>query len=83
MLVFPERLLDGDLPNRDFLHLYGPGIALGAGRGVTGSFGTSLGAQRAVGYLPAPRRGRSARGRCCDPWGPWVAATGGAIAAAS
>jgi 4-amino-4-deoxy-L-arabinose transferase-like glycosyltransferase len=25
MLVFPERLLAGDLPNRDFLHLYGPG----------------------------------------------------------
>ena len=25
MLVFPERVLDGDVPNRDFLHLYGPG----------------------------------------------------------
>ncbi len=25
MLVFPERLLAGDFPNRDFLHLYGPG----------------------------------------------------------
>jgi hypothetical protein len=25
MLVFPERVLHGDLPNRDFLHLYGPG----------------------------------------------------------
>ena len=25
MLVFPERMLKGDLPNRDFLHLYGPG----------------------------------------------------------
>ena len=25
MLVFPERLLAGDLPHRDFLHLYGPG----------------------------------------------------------
>ena len=24
MLVFPERLLRGDLPNVDFLHLYGP-----------------------------------------------------------
>ncbi|TMB37511.1 MAG: hypothetical protein E6J55_25855, partial [Deltaproteobacteria bacterium] len=23
MLVFPERVLAGDLPNRDFLHLYG------------------------------------------------------------
>lgn len=25
MLAFPERLLAGDMPNRDFLHLYGPG----------------------------------------------------------
>ena len=25
MLVFPERVLHGDLPNKDFLHLYGPG----------------------------------------------------------
>jgi len=25
MLVFPERVLRGDLANRDFLHLYGPG----------------------------------------------------------
>jgi hypothetical protein len=24
MLVFPERVLAGDIPNRDFLHLYGP-----------------------------------------------------------
>lgn len=24
MLVFPERVLAGDVPNRDFLHLYGP-----------------------------------------------------------
>ncbi len=25
MLVFPERVLAGDIPNKDFLHLYGPG----------------------------------------------------------
>ena len=25
MLVFPERILAGDLPHKDFLHLYGPG----------------------------------------------------------
>jgi hypothetical protein len=25
MLVFPERILQGDLPHEDFLHLYGPG----------------------------------------------------------
>ena len=25
MLAFPDRVLAGDVPNRDFLHLYGPG----------------------------------------------------------
>ena len=25
MLVFPEQVLKGFIPNRDFLHLYGPG----------------------------------------------------------
>src|SRR5688572_33175583 len=50
MLVFPERLLAGDLPNRDFLHLYGPG-SLWVLAAVYWTVGTSLGAQRAVGYL--------------------------------
>src|SRR3954471_9169084 len=41
MLVFPERVLHGDIPNLDFLHLYGPGSlwALAAAFKV---FGTSL-----------------------------------------
>ena len=45
MLVFPERVLKGDLPNRDFLHLYGPGSlwALAAAFKV---FGTRLEVQR-------------------------------------
>ena len=25
MLAFPQRVLAGDVPNKDFLHLYGPG----------------------------------------------------------
>ncbi|MCB0977350.1 MAG: hypothetical protein KDB02_07795, partial [Acidimicrobiales bacterium] len=25
MLVFPQEVLRGQIPNRDFLHLYGPG----------------------------------------------------------
>lgn len=79
MLVFPERLLAGDLPNRDFLHLYGPG-SLWVLAGVYWVFGTSLGSQRAVGYLQH-------LGVVCGawsllrPWGPWVSAAGGAIAA--
>jgi hypothetical protein len=50
MLVFPERLLAGDLPHRDFLHLYGPGslwvLAL-----TYWAFGTNLWVQRAVGVV--------------------------------
>ena len=35
MLAFPERMLKGDVPNVDFLHLYGPG-ALDSWRSGTG-----------------------------------------------
>jgi hypothetical protein len=47
MLVFPERVLHGDLANRDFLHLYGPG-SLWVLAGVFKAFGTSLVAERMV-----------------------------------
>jgi hypothetical protein len=50
MLVFPERVLRGDLPNRDFLHLYGPG-SLWVLAGVFKTFGVSLTAERLVGLL--------------------------------
>src|SRR5918995_4705689 len=50
MLVFPERLLNGDLPNRDFLHLYGPG-SLWALAGVFKALGTSLTVERLVALL--------------------------------
>src|SRR6266850_554601 len=50
MLVFPERVLHGDLPNRDFLHLYGPG-SLWALASVYKVFGTSLTAERLVALL--------------------------------
>jgi hypothetical protein len=50
MLVFPELVLEGMVPNRDFLHLYGPGSlwVLAAAYRV---FGTTLEVQRAVGFL--------------------------------
>jgi hypothetical protein len=48
MLVFPEMVLDGLVPNRDFLHLYGPG-SLWVLAGVFEVFGVSLTAQRLVG----------------------------------
>jgi hypothetical protein len=50
MLVFPERVLDGDLPNRDFLHLYGPG-SLWVLAGVFKVLGTSLTVERLVALL--------------------------------
>jgi hypothetical protein len=79
MLVFPERVLEGDLPNRDFLHLYGPG-SLWVLAAVFWVFGVSLGVQRIVGLLQhlGVAFGVFALLR---PWGPWVAGGGGAIAA--
>ncbi len=48
MLVFPELVLHGEIPNRDFLHLYGPGSlwALAAAFKV---FGYSLLTERLFG----------------------------------
>ena len=50
MLVFPERMLAGDVPNVDFLHLYGPG-SLHTLMGWYQLFGTTLGSQRSFGLL--------------------------------
>lgn len=50
MLVFPQRLLAGDLPNQDFLHLYGPG-GLHVLAGWYEAFGYSLESQRVFGML--------------------------------
>jgi hypothetical protein len=50
MLVFPERVLKGDLPSRDFLHLYGPG-GLWALAGWFWVFGTNLISERMFGLL--------------------------------
>lgn len=49
MLVFPELVMRGDLPNRDFLHLYGPG-SLWVLAGVFKAFGVSLVAERLVAF---------------------------------
>jgi hypothetical protein len=45
MLVFPERVLHGDVPNRDFLYLYGPG-SLWSLAATYKVFGVSLWSQR-------------------------------------
>jgi 4-amino-4-deoxy-L-arabinose transferase-like glycosyltransferase len=50
MIIFPERMTKGDLPNRDFLHLYGPG-ALHVLMGWYAAFGHSLESERTFGLL--------------------------------
>ncbi|HZM31152.1 MAG TPA: hypothetical protein VFB77_11715 [Acidimicrobiales bacterium] len=50
MIVFPERLLRGDIPNRDYLHLYGPG-SIWTIAAFFKAFGVSMWTERAVGVL--------------------------------
>lgn len=50
MLAFPQRLLAGDVPHVDFLHLYGPG-SLFVLAGIYELFGDVLEVERTVGML--------------------------------
>ncbi len=50
MLVFPEQILNGNFPHRDFLHLYGPG-SLYTLAGAFKVFGTHLTVERLFGLL--------------------------------
>jgi hypothetical protein len=50
MLVFPKRLLAGDVPNVDYLHLYGP-FSLHVLAGWYTVFGYTLESQRVFGLL--------------------------------
>jgi hypothetical protein len=74
MLVFPEQVLKGAIPNRDFLHLYGPG-SLWALAGVFKVFGVSLINERLFGLAQqlAIVFGVFALAR---PWGRIVAVAG-------
>ena len=79
MLVFPELVLNGKVPNRDFLHLYGPG-GLWVLAAAFKAFGTLLQVERSVGFLQllGVVSGVYAAVR---PWGRWVAVAGAAAAA--
>jgi hypothetical protein len=79
MLTFPEMVLEGRVPNRDFLHLYGPG-SLWVLAAVFAVGGASLAAERVVGYLQHLGVAFGVY-RLLRPWGPWTAAGGGALAA--
>lgn len=50
MLAFPQRVLKGDIPNVDFLHLYGP-FSLHVLAGWYWLFGDTLESQRVFGLL--------------------------------
>ncbi|MFM8382797.1 MAG: hypothetical protein ACKOA6_12515, partial [Actinomycetota bacterium] len=50
MLVFPEMVMNGAVPNVDYLHLYGPG-SLYALAGWFHVVGTSIGAERLFGLM--------------------------------
>lgn len=77
MLYFPEQLLNGKLPNRDFLHLYGPGSidVLALWYRV---FGVSLAAERSFGLLQHLAI-IFALFTLARPWGRWAAAAVGVL----
>ena len=79
MLAFPELVLKGFVPHKDFLHLYGPG-GLWLLAGVYKIVGVTLEAERVVGYL---QQLGVVFGifTVLRPWGRWVAAAGAAVAA--
>jgi hypothetical protein len=78
MLVFPERLLKGDVANVDFLHLYGPG-SLHLLAGVYKVFGTTVDVERTVG-LAYNLAIVAALMVLAHRWGRVTAATAGVVA---
>ncbi|MEO7571119.1 MAG: hypothetical protein ABIX10_01655 [Acidimicrobiales bacterium] len=78
MLTFPEMVMEGRVPNRDFLHLYGPGSLWGLAA-IFAVFGVSLTAERTVGVLQHLAVGFGVQ-RLLRPWGPWISGGGGALA---
>lgn len=77
MLAFPERILRGDYPHRDFLHLYGPG-SLWVLAAVYKVFGVDLTVERLVGLL---QHALVAYGlfAVLRPWGRRVATSGAVV----
>jgi hypothetical protein len=79
MLVFPERLLEGDIPNKDFLHLYGPG-SIWVIAALFKVFGISIWTARIFGFaqLVGLVAGTTYVGY---RWGRWPAAVSGVVTA--
>lgn len=79
MIVFPRMLLDGKVPNVDFLHLYGPG-SLHVLAGWYTVFGETLESQRTFGLLQNLAI-IVALYVLVRPWGRIVSVTAGCVAA--
>ena len=71
MLVFPDRVLHGAVPNKDFLYLYGPG-SLWSLAAVYKVFGTHLLVERLAGLAQLVGMAVGA-GLLVRWWGRWVA----------
>jgi hypothetical protein len=74
MLAFPEQILHGRYPHRDFLHLYGPG-SLWMLAGIFKVLGTTLTVERMVGFAQHAVVA-FALFALLRPWGRRVAAAG-------
>ncbi len=70
MLAFPQRLLEGEQPHVDFLHLYGP-ASLYVLAGAFRIFGDTLTTERAIGLLQL-LAAAVAVGWLSRPWGRWI-----------
>lgn len=79
MLAFPQQIMAGRLPHRDFLHLYGPG-SLWALAGVYKVFGDTLEVERIVGLIQLMMIGYGVF-FIAKPWGRRIAVVAGAAAA--
>lgn len=79
MLAFPQQLMAGRLPHRDFLHLYGPG-SLWVLAGAFEVFGDTLLVERLVGLLQLMMIGGGIFW-LARPWGRRLALGCGTIAA--
>ena len=79
MLVFPERLLEGDIPHKDFLHLYGPG-SIWVIAALFKLFGISIWTARVFGFaqLVGLIAGTTYVGY---RWGRWPATVAGVVTA--
>lgn len=73
MLAFPQRILAGELPHVDFLHLYGPG-SIYVLAGIYKVFGSTLGVERMVGLAQHVAL-VAAMFTLCRPWGRKIATT--------